>query len=186
MSWLDAREFCRRLSDITGERFELPTEAQWEYAARAAAEPPVSILPNLADAAFLAPLAGQPLITGGVEHLWVDGEGAAPASHDDGHVVTAPVGVSGTDRLGLADMIGNAAEWTLSRYAPYPWIDEDGRNDPAALGPRVVRSGSFFDPPRRVSAAARWAYPEWRRVFNVGFRIVAPIVAREVAEAGRP
>ena len=53
-------------------------------------------------------------------------------------------------------MHGNAAEWTLTD-------DADGK---------VVRGGSFHDRPERATSAARLSYPSWRKVFNVGFRVI--------------
>ncbi|MCX7820024.1 MAG: SUMF1/EgtB/PvdO family nonheme iron enzyme [Kiritimatiellae bacterium] len=183
VSWHQAREFCRRLSALLGEPFDLPTEAQWEYAARLAGWPRVPDLQsrrlNAADATFLG-LANTALlarVTGGIEHLLLDGETGVPAVGDDGHIVTAPVGTLGADSLGLCDLIGNVAEWTRSRYAPYPYAEHDGRNDDLPDGERVVRGGSFFDPPPLCRPTIRTAYPPWRRLFNVGFRVVS---------AGRP
>jgi formylglycine-generating enzyme required for sulfatase activity len=72
----------------------------------------------------------------------------------------------------LHDLHGNAAEWTRSQYAAYPYRDDDGRNDPAAPGQRVVRGGSWFDRPQRCRSAFRLAYEPYQRVFNVGFRVV--------------
>jgi formylglycine-generating enzyme required for sulfatase activity len=67
-------------------------------------------------------------------------------------------------------MLGGAAEWTLSRYRPYPYADNDGRNDPNAAGLRVIRGGSFFGYP--ATSSARWGFSDWLRLSNVGFRVV--------------
>jgi formylglycine-generating enzyme required for sulfatase activity len=71
-------------------------------------------------------------------------------------------------------MHGNVAEWTLSAYRPYPYRDDDGRNQAAPDGLKVVRGGSWRDRPARARSAFRLAYPGWQRVFNVGFRVVCP------------
>jgi len=91
---------------------------------------------------------------------------------DDGFAVTAPVGRFKANAWGLFDMHGNAAEWTASLYRPYPYREEDGRGDPQADGSRVVRGGSFFRRPQGCSSSARWAYPAWQRVFDIGFRVL--------------
>lgn len=91
---------------------------------------------------------------------------------NDGHVVTAPVGSFVPDSLGLHDMVGHVAEWTRSRYAPYPYRESDGRNNESPADERVVRGGSFFEPPHLCGPTVRTAYPAWRRLFNVGFRVV--------------
>jgi formylglycine-generating enzyme required for sulfatase activity len=69
-------------------------------------------------------------------------------------------------------MHGNAAEWTRSLDRPYPYQDDDGRNDPSAAGKRIARGGSFQDRPCRARSATRLAYPAWSGVYNVGFRVV--------------
>jgi formylglycine-generating enzyme required for sulfatase activity len=73
---------------------------------------------------------------------------------------------------GLYGMHGNAAEWTRSTYRPYPYREGDGRNEIANEGEKVVRGGSWYDRPKRCRSAFRLSYPEYQRVYNVGFRIV--------------
>jgi formylglycine-generating enzyme required for sulfatase activity len=189
VSWDQATAFCRWLAARTGAAFTLPTEAQWEYACRAGASTPLaygtveadfSPWANVADKSF-GPFAQ---ITGGLEHLVVEGSSLADARFDDGAVVTAPVGRYRANAWGLFDMHGNAAEWTRSVCRPYPYQGDDGRNDPSAEGRRVVRGGSFFDPPARCRSAARLDYPPWQRVFNVGFRVVCEDQAA-VGKSGR-
>jgi formylglycine-generating enzyme required for sulfatase activity len=191
VSWKDATAFCRWLSARTGRRFSLPTEAQWEYAARAgsAAHRPeawtdpgvIGRLANTADASFTGVLRGRTRITGGLEHLLLDGAGAHESAADDGAVVTAPIGSFGANAWGLHDMAGNVAEWTRSARAPYPYVDGDGRNDESGDAKRVVRGGSFFDPPSRCRPSIRLAHPAWQRVFNVGFRVVCEDAPRTAA-----
>ena len=67
---------------------------------------------------------------------------------------------------------GNAWEWTLSACRPYPYRPADGRNAPGSNGRIVVRGGSWRDRPKRCRSAFRLSYPRWRKVFNVGFRVV--------------
>lgn len=183
VSWEQVMAFCRWLSLRTGMRFSLPTEAQWEYACRAGTATPLhygdlntdfASWANLGDRSFCDPNAGRfSATTGGLEHLVLEGAALSDMRFDDGFVATAPVGRFRPNAWGLCDMHGNAAEWTLSDYGTY------GTDGTYADSRKVVRGGSFFDRPARCRSAFRVAYPAWRRVFNVGFRIVC-----EDVEAG--
>ena len=140
----------------------LPSAAEWETACRAGttgefwygdAETDFSKLENLADHSFHFVST----------HSWKLPSGAIPPwrpallAVDDGHRVTAPAGHFAANPWGLRDMHGNVAEWTADAA-------DDGR--------RVVCGGSFADRPALASAGARRAFPAWRRVFNVGFRVL--------------
>jgi formylglycine-generating enzyme required for sulfatase activity len=145
MSWAAAREFCVKLSQKEGVTYRLPTEAEWEYACRAGGDDP----------------------TGGTEV----GAVAWYAANSDATVHT--VGSKKANAWGLHDMLGNVAEWTLDRYAPYPRAPEE--RDPA--GPdtgssRVVRGGSWRSFPPGVRCAARTGTPESYQLPHVGFRVV--------------
>ena len=181
VSWDQAMAFCRWLSEKTGMKFSLPTEAQWEYACRAGSDTALSFgdldadfskWANAGDKAFSRGLQeGGKQITGGLEHLVLEGADLADARFNDRAIVTAPVGSYQPNAWGLHDMHGNAAEWTCTTYRPYSYRD-DGRNDATTGGRKVVRGGSFFDRPKRCRSAFRLSYPAWRSVFNVGFRVV--------------
>jgi formylglycine-generating enzyme required for sulfatase activity len=103
---------------------------------------------------------------------------------DDGALATAAVGSYRPNAWGLYDMHGNAAEWTLTSYAPYPCLADDGRNDATDGGLKVVRGGSFCDRPKRCRSAFRLGYPSWQRVHNVGFRVVLATDKTEEKVAG--
>ncbi len=107
-----------------------------------------------------------------LDHLLVEGASLADARYNDHVIVTAPVGSYQPNAWGLYDMHGNAAEWTLSDYRSYPYRDDDGRNDAAPTGNKVVRGGSFFAAPKRCRSAYRLSFPTWQRVFDVGFRVI--------------
>lgn len=199
VSWESAVAFCRWLSERSGMAVTLPTEAQWEYACRAGSGSPLSFggadadytpWANVADYMFKHGYRPtKATISGGLEHLQLDGSAPADGRFCDDSVVTEPVGSRRPNAWGLHDMHGNAAEWTRSMYRPYPYRDDDGRNDPAPVARRVARGGSFFDPPKRCRSAHRSEYPAWQRVFNVGFRVVVEdgnpqIVAANPVEPG--
>lgn len=188
VSWDQAADFCRWLSEKTGMEFSLATEAEWEYACRAGTETPLWFGAADADVSRAANLAGQEFsvgllpggkqITGGLEHLVLEGADLADRRFSDEAVVTVPVGTFEPNAWGLFDMHGNAAEWTLSDYRPYPYRHDDGRNARQLGDRKVVRGGSFFDRPARSRSAFRLSYSTWQRVFNVGFRVVARHDAR--------
>ncbi len=184
VSWEEAVSFCAWLTEKTGRQFMLPTEVQWEYACRAGSEEQFwfgeigaesGAKENLGDVQFSRGLLKEgKQITGGVEHLVIEGAALATTLFDDGFVVTAPVGSKAPNSWGLYDMHGNAAEWTLSDYEPYPLGVH--KTEPKKNNERkVVRGGSFFSPPRWAGSSYRWAYPPWRKVVTVGFRVVCPV-----------
>jgi len=167
VAWTRAMEFCRWMSERTGLKVTLPTEAQWEHACRAGTTTPLnygtldtdfSAWANMGDASFAgkSPVAGIFQMTGGLDHLIVEGAALADARFDDRAIVTAPIGSYKPNAWDLHDMHGNAAEWTLS---------DDGPS-------KVVRGGSFFDAPKHCTSTSRASYPSWQRVFNVGFRVI--------------
>jgi len=176
VSWSDATAFCRWLSDATGGRFTLPTEAQWEWACRAGTATPMWWGETTADFAAFANLADVSLRRVDTFAPWALPSGAiyewrpAVATVNDGHRVSAPVGTYQPNPWGLCDMLGNVAEWTLSTYAPYPY-----RGDAADDGDKVVRGGSWYDTPNRARSAFRRAYPAYRGVYDVGFRVVGDV-----------
>ncbi|MEJ2705298.1 MAG: SUMF1/EgtB/PvdO family nonheme iron enzyme [Sedimentisphaerales bacterium] len=163
VSWERAMAFCRWLSRRMDAHFTLPTEAQWEYACRAGSRSALSYgdvdadfspWANVADKALSVP----PKPTGGLESNIVAyfGKGILESKvyggnilcdlrFDDGAVATANVGSYQPNAWGLHDMHGNAAEWTRTTYRVYPCRTDDGRDDPADSGRKVVRGGSWRD-----------------------------------------
>ncbi len=187
VSWNEAVDFCRWLSHRTGLRISLPTEAQWEYACRAGSDTALhyggldsdfSCYENMADRTFATfgftgkSKTGKFEIEGGIDYLVAEGVDFADQRFDDGVCMTAPIGGRQSNAFGLCDMHGNVAEWTLSLYRPYPYDPADGRNGLDAHGERVVRGATFLDRPARCRSAARYSFPAWQKVHNVGFRIV--------------
>ena len=168
VSWERAMAFCEWLSQRTGRRVTLPTEAQWEWACRAGS---AEVFPwGAADADFApyANLADQRVaaLARADSPLWMP----RVDSVDDGATVSADVGQYAANPWRLYDIIGNVREWTRSLYAPSD--AEDGSEIEAGGGRAVVRGGSWYDRPNRARAGFRWGYPTWRPVFDVGFRVV--------------
>jgi formylglycine-generating enzyme required for sulfatase activity len=163
-----ATKYCEWLSARTGKKYRLPTEAEWEYAARAGTTTAYGFGD---DAAALA------------DHAWLKAN-----SNEQPHVG----GQKKPNAWGLYDMHGNAAEWTRDLYDAgfYAKSPADNPfNDPGkALYPHVVRGGSWDDEPARLRSAARRSSVEaWSRrdpqnpkslwwhtdATFVGFRVVA-------------
>jgi len=187
VSWLEAMAFCSWLSERTGLQITLPTEAQWEWACRAGTDTPFwfgdadadysrhanlgdrRLIEFAADTALDNYTAARPMLNPNRYDAWIPRDDR----FDDGGFVTEPVGRYQLNPWGLHDLHGNAWEWTRSIERPYPYRDDDGRNEPSnRSSPRIVRGGSWYDRPHRATSSFRLAYPPWQRVYNVGFRVI--------------
>ena len=179
ISWLDAMRFCKWLSKKTGKKVGLPTEAQWEWAARAGTNTEFyfgdlntdfSRYANLSDAKMIEMAAhgSQPLPNPKPDRDFMPKD----ARFNDGVLHLAPVGKYRPNPWGLHDVCGNIAEWTRSDYAAYPYDAKDGRNASDRTTPKVLRGGSWRDRPFRGSSSYRLGFPPWQRVYNAGFRVV--------------
>jgi toxoflavin biosynthesis protein ToxD len=147
-SWHDARAFCTWLGEAAGKSFRLPTEAEWEKAARG---------------------------TDGRLYPWGDRRPThALCNHD--MLVGAPTPVDhypkNVSPYGVCDLAGNVGEWTSSLYRPYPYHAADGREDPGADGLRIVRGGAFGLTAWNARCACRLRYAPDRRSEHGGFRVV--------------
>jgi formylglycine-generating enzyme required for sulfatase activity len=192
VSWERAVAFCRWLSEKTGYDVSLPTEAQWEYAARAGSSRPFWFggtdddfgpYANLADVS-IRQFASNPYTVDQAYPNATKYDDYMPreARFDDRMLLTCAGGRYEPNPWGLYDMHGNVAEWTLSAFRTYPYDAADGRETVAGTERRAVRGGSWRDRPMRSTASYRLGYEPYQRVFNVGFRIV---VSADVAVASR-
>lgn len=185
VSWERAMAFCRWLSKRTGESVTLPTEAQWEYACRAGSAAPLSYGDLDTDFSGHANVADATIRELALEGWRPKSPDLVPRDgrFDDQMLVTAEVGRYQPNAWGLCDMHGNAAEWTRTAYRPYPYRVGDGRDLVSAPGQKAVRGGSWRDRPKRCRSAFRLSYPQYQRVYNVGFRVIVEGRTRVVRTA---
>jgi formylglycine-generating enzyme required for sulfatase activity len=166
VSWYDACEFCNRLSvrmgrqkvyaidgrsvsaDFSADGFRLPTEAEWEYAARAGES---------------FPFAGS---TDPAAVAWFE---------DNSQGTTHPVGTKAANAWGLYDMSGNVWQWCWDWFNPYP---AGPQTDPQGGPPaerKVIRGGSWYNPAAWCTVSRRFGFfPSYNQNdLNIGFRVVA-------------
>lgn len=158
VSWYEAVAYTHwlterlRASGTIGqdEEIRLPTEAEWEYAAR-----------------------GPANLTYPWGNDWDVMRLNAAGSADGYESITAPVGSypQGASWVGALDMIGNVWEWTLSEYGDYPHVSADGRKDISGDALRVLRGGSWYNDHNFARAADRNLSNPYNRDFSFGFRL---------------
>jgi formylglycine-generating enzyme required for sulfatase activity len=181
VSWNEAMAFCRWLSERTGRKVTLPTEAQWEWAARAGSDTPLwygDLNTDFSKSANLADISIKKLAVSGVNPQPIRNPGKdvdfVPKDErfNDGVLHLAPCGSYAANPWGLKDMHGNVAEWTRNTYQPYPYQHSAETNATSSQSKMAVRGGSWRDRPRNARSGFRQAYPAWQSVYNVGFRVI--------------
>jgi formylglycine-generating enzyme required for sulfatase activity len=165
VSWNDARAYAQWLSKKTGRRYRLPTESEWEYAARAGSVTARYWGDDPAQACRFANVADQSRF-----QTWGFGQ-----KHEctDGYYFTAPAGGYSPNRFGLHDMLGNAWEWTEdcwnASYAGAPAVGSAWLGGDCAQ--RVSRGGSWSTVPRFARSATRNKNTADHRDNLTGFRL---------------
>jgi formylglycine-generating enzyme required for sulfatase activity len=156
VTWPGAIAYVRWLSARTGRGYSLPTEAQWEYAARA-----------------------------GAATAWPWGDAFEPArvNCDDEHGRARPAGAGTPNAFGLYDTLGNVWEWTLDCLDSTFYLHSPAR-DPAAIDPAcstpVIRGGSYRDPAALCSPGYRVNFLA-SGSDTIGFRVARRLDARDGA-----
>ncbi len=180
VSYNQAMEYCKKLSEITGLNVTLPNEAQWEWAARAGSQTPFWFGDLSSDFGQYENLADVQL-----EKMAVSGVNPRPmgkgpmfdlfnylpksADVDDQSMHQADVKSYKSNIWGLYDMLGNVREWTSSDYKPYPY---KASNKEEIGDDKVVRGGSWIDRAKFSAAYSRKSAKAWQPLNNVGFRVV--------------
>ncbi|MGH9433377.1 MAG: SUMF1/EgtB/PvdO family nonheme iron enzyme, partial [Terriglobia bacterium] len=149
--WHEARAYCAWLSAQAGRPFRLPTEAEFEAAARGAA---------------------------GRKYPYGQRFDSARSNTFESHIRrTTPVGIfQNATPEGVFDLSGNVYTWTSSAYQPYPYEESDGREDPNKMEVRrVLRGGSWFNDQVFARAANRGHDDPNSRNGGFGFRVVGVV-----------
>jgi formylglycine-generating enzyme required for sulfatase activity len=149
VSWHDVQDFIRKLNQITGKKFRLPTEAEWEFAARGGNQ------------------------NRGHKYSGSDLIGSVAWYSDNSEDRTHPVGQKSPNELGIYDMSGNVWEWCNDWYDSY---SSGGQNNPVGPGKgtfRVLRGGSWFRNAFNCRITIRSDANSDYRNSNIGFRLVS-------------
>ncbi len=150
VSWHDAQRYAEWLSRKTGQTYRLPTEAEWEYAARAGTTTPFNT------GSTISPQQAN-----------FDGRYGYPDVHNGGGLYrgqTVPVGSFAPNAFGLHDMHGNVGEWVEDCFGYYGF----GGN----CFERGTRGGSWSHEPRHIRSASRWSEDIGERSSVFGLRVV--------------
>jgi len=164
VSFEDTLAYVRWLSRKTGKNYRLPTEAEWEYAARAGSNTARYWGGESSEACKYANVGDQKAsqtFPGWKVH-----------NCSDGYVYTAPVGRFQPNHFGLYDMLGNVWEWTCSAYAEGGYDGNENKCARDEKDTRVNRGGSWSSRPVYVRSANRIRLGPTSRISELGFRLV--------------
>lgn len=163
VSWKDAQKFIMKLNKKSKKKYRLPTEAEWEYAARSRGKKVRFAGTNDKDQLYKY----ANFCDLNCKYDWKE------KKQDDGYGETAPVGSYKPNDLGFYDMSGNVWEWVEDIYSIEAY-KEPQRNNPIYTesgSGRVLRGGSWSALPRRLRASHRYRYTPDGSYYDLGFRL---------------
>lgn len=168
VNWDDANAYAAWLSAKTGARYRLPTEREYEYAARAGTTTARWWGDGAADLCARA--------NGGDRSYAaiLPSDASANLTCDDGHATVSPVDRYPANRWGLHDTYGNAWQWTADCFAAVP-----GAPTPDPCPARAIRGGSWHSGAATLRSATRFSLPPATRASSLGFRVVRDIDTTE-------
>ena len=169
--WEDAVAFCQWLSKKEQREYDLPTEAQWEYACRAGTDTAYSWGDDLAGGKLYANMVDD------AAHRWIKQFGVSTddrCPYDDGFATTAPVASLRPNPWGLYDMHGNVNEWCRDWYDKEYYAGSPGFDPPGPIAGvhRSLRGGSWIRHGRICRSASRHSISPFFRSVARGFRVI--------------
>jgi formylglycine-generating enzyme required for sulfatase activity len=168
VSWNDATAYCKWLQETTGKGYRLPTEAEWEYAARGGNQSKNYKYAGTNDESSLYRYAN--FADKNTDFSW------SVKSQNDNYAYTAPVGKYLSNELGIYDMSGNVWEWCSDWYGSDYYKNSSSNNPQGASSGtyRVLRGGAWYGTPAICRFAFRRTNAPAYRITDIGFRVVFP------------
>ncbi len=150
VSWNDVQTFINTLNGKTGKRYRLPTEAEWEYAARGGGK------------------------SGGYKYSGGNNIDDVAWYKDNSGKSTHPAGAKSPNELGIYDMSGNVYEWASDWFGGYSSTAQTNPAGPASGSNRVIRGGGWFLDARRCRVSYRYYNHPDGSYNDLGFRLALP------------